>query len=123
MCVFVDLDAYVRCKHGVCLKECRDVWLCTKIVCIDPSKQMVHRRIGSHAHTIDLIFRKMDASAHLVDHRIDGLFDHRILKFLLSTRFLRLDDTIDNIRAKTDLSVSGRTLGQNLTCFHIDQDC
>ena len=65
----------------------------------------------------------LTASAHLMDHRVNGLFDHCILKLLFSPRFLRFNNTVDNIRTKTDLSVSGRAFGQDLSAFHIDQNC
>ena len=84
---------------------------------------MIHGCIGSNTHPVDLLFREVNASAHLVDHRIDGLFDHCILKLLFSSRFLRFNNTVDNIRTKTDLSVSGRAFGQDLSAFHIDQNC
>ena len=83
---------------------------------------MVHCRIGSHTHTIDLILRKVNASAHLMNHRVDRFFDHCVLQFFDSTRFRCLNDTVDNIRTITDLSVTGGTLGKDFTRSHIDDD-
>ena len=123
MCIRIDLNSHIRCKQRICFEKCRNIRFHTKGIRINPCKQMIHCCIGSNTHPVDLLLRKMNASAHLMDHRVNGLFDHRVLKFLLSTRFLRLDDTVDNIRTKTNLSVSGRTLGQDLSCFHIDQNC
>ena len=123
MCIRIDLNSHIRCKQGICFEKRRNIRFHTKRIRIDPCKQMIHGRIGSNTHPVDLFLREMNASAHLMDHRVNGLFDHCILKFLLSARFLRFDDTVDNIRTKTNLTVTGRTLRQDLSCFHIDQNC
>ena len=84
-------------------------------------KQVIHRRVGSHTHTVDPVFGETDALAHLMDHGIDGLLDHRVLQLLLAARFGRLDNTVDNVGSITDLSVTGRALRQDLSRLHVDQ--
>ena len=84
---------------------------------------MIHCGIGCHAHTVDLFFRKMSAPAHLMDHWINRFFDHCILKSFSSSRLLCLNNTVDHISAKADLSVSCRTFCKDFSCFHIDQNC
>ena len=95
MCIRIDLNSHIRCKQGICFEKRRNIRFHTKRIRIDPCKQMIHGRIGSNTHPVDLFLREMNASAHLMDHRVNGLFDHCILKFLLSARFLRFDDTVD----------------------------
>ena len=122
MCIRIDLNSHIRCKQRICFEKCRNIRFHTKRIRINSCKQMIHGRVGSNTHPVDLLLREVNAPAHLMDHRIDGLFDHSILQFFLSARLLSLNDTVDNIRTKTDLSISGRTLGQDLSCFHIDQN-
>ena len=50
----------------------------------------------------------------------DRLTDHSILEFLDSARFGRLNDTVDDIRTITDLSVSGGTFGKDFSCCHVN---
>ena len=121
MRILVDVDPHIRGEQRISFKERRDVRLHTEIIRVDAGEQMIHRRVGSHAHTVDPVFWETDALAHLMDHGIDGLLDHRVLQLLLAARFGRLDNTVDNVGSITDLSVTGRALRQDLSRLHVDQ--
>ena len=83
---------------------------------------MIHCSICSYAHPVNLSFGEFCTSAHFTDNRIDRLFYHCVLKFFLSTRFLRFYNTIDYIGPITNLSVSCRTFCKNFPCLHIHKN-
>ena len=68
---------------------------------------MVHGSVGCNAHTVYVQGAESTGAAHLLNHRIDRLIHHCILQLLASARFHRLDNTVDNIRAIANLTVSG----------------
>ena len=123
MRVFINGNSHIRSKKGVGLKECRNVWLHTDRIRIDSCKQMIHGCVCAHRHSVNMAGWNTSAFAHLRNQRVDGLFNYGILQLFLSSWLLLLDDTVDNICAETDLSVSGGSLGKNFSCLHIDQNC
>src|SRR5699024_11550086 len=74
-----------------------------------------HGRITCHTHAVDMVRIKPAGSAHLLNHRIDGLFDYRILKLFTSSRFHRLNDTVNHICAITDLSIMAQMRSEEHT--------
>ena len=123
MRIFIDSNSHIRSKKGIGFEECWNIRLHTDRIRVDPGKQMIHRCICSHRHSVNMAGWNACTFTHLCDHWIDCLFNYCILQFLLTTWLLLLDDTIDNICSKTDLSVSRGSLGKNLSGLHVDQDC
>ena len=123
MRVFINSNSHIRSKKGISLKECRNIRFHTDRIRIDSGKQMIHCCICSHRHSVNMTGRNACTFTHLCDHWIDCLFNYCILQFLLTTWFLLLNDTIDNICTKTDLSVSRGSLGKNLSSLHVEQNC
>ena len=121
MGVPIDPDTDIRGKQGIGFIESGNVRLHTDRIAFHSGQQMVHGRIACHTHAVDMVRIKPAGSAHLLNHRIDGLFDYRILKLFTSFRFHRLNDTVDHICAITDLSITGRCFSDDFSGFHIDQ--
>ena len=121
MCVFINCNPQIRSKQGIGFVKCRNIRLHTDRICIHSCKKMIHSCIGCYAHPIDLTCTKPGTFTHLGNHWINGFLDDGILKLLLSTRLLLLNNTVDHIRSKTDLSITWGCLCKDLSCFHIDQ--
>ena len=72
----------------------------------DTAAQMIHRSIRCDTQTINLLMIQMRLSTHSVYQRINSLIYYRLLQFLPSTRLTRFNNTVNNIRTITDLTIS-----------------
>ena len=121
MGIRIDIDSQIRSIQRIGLEKCRYVGLHTDGIRIHAGKQVIHGGISRHAHPVDMLLFHPCRPAHLGDQRIDGLLNHRVLKPFRSARLGRFNDTVDDIRAVPDLSVSGRSFSQHLSRQHVDQ--
>ena len=76
---------------------------------------MVHGGIGRHAQPQNTSWGDIGGLTQAGNDGIEGLFHNGILQFFLTARSSLLNNPVDHIRAITNLSVTGRALGQQLS--------
>ena len=84
-------------------------------------QQMVHGGIRAHAHAQNGRAGDPRGLAQIGNDGVQGLLQNGVLELFLAAGLALLDDTVDNVRAVTDLAVAGGTLRQDLACGQIGQ--
>ena len=83
---------------------------------------MVHGGVGGHAQLQNASGVDAGALAQIGNDGIQGFLHNGILQLLLAAGTTLLNDAVDHICAIADLTVAGRTLGQNFAAEKISKN-